>query len=149
LFFAMRNFVDAIRLKILVRKFKPKVIRYHSVIRRMWWMSIKVLSSHKSKKIMMYHDLWYFHPLPSKVVQEDMIRTPSNLINFLKSSNTKNPIKLIAVWFKYISVRLLKIQLKKSIDYHLVPSAFMESIVANSYKIKPTKVQTLSHFMQK
>lgn len=148
LFLAMRNFVDAIRLKILVRRFKPKAIRYHSTIRRMWRLPIKALSSHKSKKIMMYHDLWYFHPFPSQVTQEDMIKTPSNLINFLKSSNTKNPITLIAIWFKYLSVRLLKSQLKKSIDYHLVPSSFMESIVSNSYNIKPKKVQTLSHFIQ-
>lgn len=149
LFFAMRNFIDAIKLQIVARKFKPKVIRYHSTIRWIWRLPIKLLSYHNSKKLMMYHDLWYFHPFPSKVTSEDMILTPINLSNFIKSANTKNPIKLLAIWFKYLSVKLLKTQLKKYIDYHLVPSSFMESIVAKSYDINPKKVQTLSHFIQK
>ncbi len=149
LFFAMWNFVDAIRLKRVAKKFKPKVVRYHSAIRRMWWLPIKVLSSHNSKKFMMYHDLWYFHPFPSSVTQEEMINMPTKLYNFIKSWNTKNPIKIIAIFFKYISVCLLKKQLKKYMDKHLVPSDFLEKIVSDWYEIEPKKVQTLSHFIQK
>ena len=151
LFLAMRNFIDAIRLQILVRKFKPKVVRYHSTIRWMGRLPIKTLSSHRSKKIMMYHDLWYFHPFPSDVHQESSIKTPLNLLSFLRAQNnriTSNPIKFLAIIFKYFSIILLKKQLKKSVDYHLVPSKFMESIVSKSYKINTKKVQTLSHFVQ-
>ena len=151
LFFALWNFVDAIKLRILARKFKPKVIRYHSTLRRIGRWPIKSLSKHRSKKLMMYHDLWYFHPFPSKVLQEDMIYTPMTLINFLKTKNKKickNPIKFIAICFKYISIILLKKQLKKSIDHHLVPSKFMEDMLIKSYNLKSKKVQTLSHFIQ-
>lgn len=148
LFFAMRNFIDAIRLKRVVKKFKPKVVRYHSTLRRMWRLPIKALSSHNSKKLMMYHDLWYFHPFPSSVLQENMIKTPATLSNFITSANTKNPIKIVAIAFKYLSIVLLKNQLKKSIDHHLVPSEFMEKIVLDSYNIDTKKVQTLSHFIQ-
>jgi hypothetical protein len=77
-----------------------------------------------------------------------MVKTPATLLNFIKSSKSRNPIKIAAVFFKYISVALLKKQLNKSIDYHLVPSKFMEKIVINSYNINPKKVQTLSHFIQ-
>jgi len=149
IFLAIFNFVDAIRLQIVSNKFKPKVIRYHSTLRRLWRLSISKLSSHNSKKIMMYHDLWYFHPYPSLVTQENMVQTPFNLSNFIKSAKTKNPIKILAICFKFFSVRLLSKSLKKSIDLHLVPSSFLEKIVSNSYQIDPKKVQTLSHFIQK
>jgi hypothetical protein len=149
IFLAIFNFVDAIRLQIVSNKFKPKVIRYHSTLRRLWRLSINKLSSHNSKKIMMYHDLWYFHPYPSLVTQENMVQTPFNLSNFIKSAKTKNPLKILAICFKFFSVRLLSKSLKKSIDLHLVPSSFLEKIVSNSYQIDPKKIQTLSHFIQK
>jgi hypothetical protein len=99
----------------------------------------------------MYHDLGYLHPFPSKVLQEDMIQTPMTLSNFLKIKDNKittNSIKFIAIFFKYISIVLLQKQLKKSINYHLVPSKFMEGRLINSYNLDPKKVQTLWHFIQ-
>ena len=145
---SMWNFIDWIRLKRVIRKFMPKIIRYHSTLRRLGRYPIKLLSTHKSKKFVMYHDLWYFHPYPSKVTNENMIKTPLNLKNFIKSANTKNPIKIIAVFFKYICVKLLSKQLKKSIDLHLIPSQFMEKIVSESYDLNTKKIKTLSHFIQ-
>ncbi len=149
IFLAILNFIDAIHLPIVAKKFKPKVIRYHSTLRLLGRLPIQKLSSHDSKKIMMYHDLWYFHPYPSLVTREDMVKTPLNLSNFIKSANTKNPLKILAVCFKYFSVHLLSKSLKNSIDTHLVPSDFLENIVSKSYQIEPKKVQTLSHFIQK
>lgn len=145
---SMRNFVDGIRLKKVARKFMPKVIRYHSTLRRLWRYPIKLLSSHKSKKFVMYHDLWYFHPYPSEVTDEKMIKTPLTLKNFIQSAQTKNPIKIIAIFFKYICVKLLSKQLKESADVHLVPSDFMESIVSDSFNLNTKKVKTFSHFVQ-
>jgi len=148
LLLALWNFVDAIKLKNFVRKFRPKVIWYHSTLRWLGWYPIKLLSSYNAKKYVMYHDLWYFHPFPSQVTQESMVKTPLTLINFLKSANTKNPLKLLAVFFKYISVKLLSKWLKKTVDLHLVPSNFMESMVCESFNISLKKVQTFSHFIQ-
>jgi hypothetical protein len=78
-----------------------------------------------------------------------MVYTPLKLSNFIKSANTKNPLSILAICFKYYSVSLLKKSLKKSVDYHLVPSDFLENIVSKSYQLDPKKVQTLSHFIQK
>lgn len=146
---AIFNRIDAVRLYHTARKFMPKIIRYNSTLRWLWRYPIKSLKNHKSKKIVMYHDLWYFHPYPSKLKSEDMIRTPLNLKNFISSANTKNPIKTLWIIFKYRSVKLLTKRLKNTVDIHLVPSPFMESIVSNSLQINPKKVQTLSHFIQK
>lgn len=148
LILALRNFVDAIKLRNYVRKFRPKVVWYHSTLRWLGWYPIKLLSSYNAKKYVMYHDLWYFHSFPSQVTQENMVKTPLTLLNFLYSAWTKNPLKLIAVFFKYISVRLLSRRLKKSVDLHLVPSSFMENMVCESFAINPKKVQTFSHFIQ-
>ncbi|MCK9466706.1 MAG: glycosyltransferase [Candidatus Absconditabacterales bacterium] len=149
LFFAIFNFIDAIKLKFVAKKFKPKVVWYHSTLRFLGRLPINRLSAHDSKKIMMYHDLGYFHPYPSLVTQENIVKTPLNLKNYIKSANTKNPLKILAICFKYYSVCLLSKILKKSIDLHLVPSNFLEKIVSDSYQIDPKKVQTLSHFIQK
>lgn len=142
------NFVDGIKLKRVVRKFMPKVIWYHSTLRWLWWYPVKLLHSCDAKKFVMYHDLWYFHPFPSKVTQEDMVKTPLSLENFVRSANTKNPIKIVAVFFKYISVSILSMWLKRTVDLHLVPSSFMEKIVSKSFWIDSKKIQTFSHFIQ-
>ena len=97
----------------------------------------------------MYHDLGYFHPYPSQVTQEDMVQTPLTLRNFIKSANTKNPLKILTIIYKYWSVTLLKKRLVKTIDMHLVPSQFMEKIVCESYELPDKKIKTLSHFIQK
>ena len=143
-----RNFVDWIRLKKTAREFMPKVIRYHSTLRWLGRYPIKLLSSHKSKKFVMYHDLWYFHPYPSQVTDEKMVKTPLSLINFIRSANTKNPFKIISIFLKYLSVKLISKQLKKSVDLHLVPSEFMESIVCESFELNTKKVKTFPHFVQ-
>lgn len=146
---AIWNIVDAIRLKNVSRKFMPKLIWYNSTLRRLGRLPIKALNNHRSKKLMMYHDLGYFHPYPSQVTSESMVHTPLNLKNFISSANTRNPIKIIWILFKYRSVHLLTKWLKKSVDIHLVPSQFLGKIVSDSLQISPKKIQTLSHFIQK
>ena len=148
LWFALRNFVDALRLKKKLRTFMPKIVRFNSTLRWIWWYPIKIASQYNAKKIMMYHDLWYFHPYPSLVTQENMVINPLSLKNFIKSAHTKNPIKIISIIFKYFSVCLLSKQLKNTIDIHLVPSEFLQEIVCNSFEISPKKVQVLQHFIQ-
>lgn len=145
---ALRNFIDAIRLNIKVRKFMPKLVWYHSTLRWIGWYPVKILWSHNIKKIMMYHDLWYFHPYPSHVTRESMVKTPLTLKNFIISGNTKNPLKVMAIIYKYISVRLLAKYLKNTVDIHLVPSPFLQDITCKSFWISEKKVKVLPHFIQ-
>ena len=77
-----------------------------------------------------------------------MVKTPLSLINFIRSANTKNPLKIISIFLKYLSVKLISKQLKKSVDLHLVPSEFMERIVCESFELNSKKVKTFSHFVQ-
>lgn len=144
----MWNFISWLKLKKVVREFMPKVIWYNSLLRNIWRYPVKKLSEHKSKKIIMYHDLWYFHPYPSKVTQENMVKIPLSFKNFIKSGNTKNPIKLLAMCFKFWSLKLLVKQLKKSVDIHLIPSDFMVNFVSDSFWISKKNIVTLPHFVQ-
>ncbi len=142
------NFRESIRLKRKIKTFKPDLIRYNSVMRYLGRAPISTSKQSPAKKRMMFHDLGYFAPFPSSLFQEKQIRTPLTLRHFLQTQATKNPIKILAIIGKYISLSLIKHQLKNRIDTFLVPSEFLEDIVHKSYKIDKENIKTFSHFIQ-
>ncbi len=145
---AFINFVSMFSIIRIIKKFKPDIIRYHSTLRWVWRLSILASKNFKWKKFVMYHDFWYFHPFPHSLNFVDQIQTPLTLKNYIKSANTHNPIKIIAIMFKYISVCLIKNQLKNWNFHHLTPSDFMVDIVSDSYKISKKNIQSFPHFIQ-
>lgn len=147
-FAAMFNIVAAFKLLRKAKKFKPDVIWYHSVMRYLGRMPIWISKYSKAEKRMMYHDLGYFFPFPSKLEQESQIRYPLTFRNFIRSAKTRNPIKIIAMTGKYILLQLIKNQLQKRIKIHLVPSAFMKPIVHKSYDIPEEQITVFPHFIQ-
>lgn len=142
------NFWEAIKLQKKIKKIKPDLIRYNSVMRYLGWMPLQVSKKSSAKKRMMFHDLWYFAPFPSTLFQEDQIRTPFTLSNFMQTQATKNPLKKLAMFGKYISLYLIKKQIQKKVDTCLVPSNFMKDILHKSYDIKNEKIIVLPHFIQ-
>jgi hypothetical protein len=142
------NFWEAIKIQRIIKKTQPDVIRYNSVMRYLGRMPIRASRNSSAKKWMMFHDLGYFAPFPSKLEQEKNIKTPLTSKNFLNSQTSKNPFIKLAIIGKYIALLLIKKQLKKSVDTFLVPSKFMESIVHKSYIIDKEKIKVFSHFIQ-
>ena len=142
------NMYEAFKLKRKITTYKPDLIRYHSVMRYLGRAPVFANKNSSAKKRMMFHDLGYFAPFPSQLFQEKQIRTPFTLHHFLQTQPTKNPIKLLAIIGKYISLSLIKNQLKKSVDTFLVPSEFMKDIVHKSYKINNEKIKVFPHFIQ-
>lgn len=126
----MLNLYEAIRFYFFIQKENPDLIWYHSLIRWNGRMPLRSALSCKAKQWMMYHDLGYFHPFPSKVYEESQVK-PLNWRNFLKMANSKNIFLLLLVMYKYLSLKLLYRQLSKSIDRNLVPSPFMEKFLHN------------------
>lgn len=147
-FASMINFWESIKIQRQIKKRDPNLIRYHSTMRYLGRMPIRVNKYSKAKKWMMFHDLGYFAPFPSTLFQEKDIRTPLTLRHFLQTQPTKNPIKILAIIGKYISLKLIQNQLKKRIDTFLVPSDFMVDILHKSYNIKNEKIKVFSHFIQ-
>jgi hypothetical protein len=142
------NFYEAIKLKRKIKKFKPDLIRYHSVMRYLGRAPLKVSHNSSAKKWMMFHDLGYFYPFPSQLTNEHQIKTPFTLKHFLASYDTKNPLKQLAIIGKYFSLRLMKKQLQKRMDTFLVPSDFMKDIVHKSYTLENEKIKVFPHFIQ-
>ena len=142
------NIFEAYRLKKFVEAEKPDLIWFHSVLRREGRMPINAIKTNKAKKRMMYHDLGYFHPYPSKVQNPEEVEDLS-FTSFIKMAKTKNPFKLVFVAGKWLSLRLLKKTFNTHIDKHLVPSSFMIPLVKRAIGVSTDKIQTLEHFIQK
>ena len=148
MFGAIFNFRTSIQLRIKIKRMKPDLIRYNSVMRYIGRLPLRTMRKAKAEKRMMYHDLGYFYPFPSKLEREDQIKTPFTFRNFVSSAPSHNPIKKFFIALKYFSLKLIKRQLKKSMDLHIVPSAFMRPILEKSYRIDDEKITVLSHFIQ-
>lgn len=142
------NFWEAIKLHRKVKAMNPDLIRYNSVMRYLGRMPIRATKNTKAKKRMMFHDLGYFAPFPSELKNENQIKTPLTLRHFVDSQPTANPIQNLAIIGKYVSLQLLKKQLKNTVDTFLVPSEFMQDIVHSSYNIKSDKIKVFPHFIQ-
>jgi hypothetical protein len=142
------NFWETIKLQCKIKKTKPDLIRYNSVMRYLGRAPIWASKNSTAKKWMMFHDLGYFYPFPSQLTSEDQIKTPLDLNHFLASYTTKNQLKKLAIMGKYFSLRLIKKQLKKTIDTFLVPANFMQEIVHKSHKIEKEKIKVFPHFIQ-
>lgn len=147
IWWGLANFVSAIKLKIFCKKWEPDIIWYHSTLRWLGWMPVWAGKSCAKERWMMYHDFGYFFPFPQKLTKVEDVKTPLNARNFVAMSKSKNPIKKLFVWGKYLSLSALKKSLS-SVDKHLVPSDFMIDIVHNSHKIPKEKISSLEHFLQ-
>ncbi len=141
----LRNSKYANRIENKIQEFQPDIVRYHSVLRFLGWKSIAVSQKFDVKTAMMYHDMGYFYPFPSKLESIEQLWELS-WINFLKKSHTYNPIILALVTIKYISVLFIRSQILRNIDVNLVPSSFMEDIVSKSYGVGRESIKTLNHY---
>lgn len=145
---ASANFWEAVRLHSFIKKEKPDLIWNHSMLRRMGRLPLRMTRKNKARKWMMYHDFGYFTPYPHLLSDVKDIQTPLSLKNYLAMSKTNNPLKKLFIAGKYLTLNLLKNQLKKQSDLHLVPSEFMVPIVEKSFGLKKGKVQAFNHFYQ-
>lgn len=142
------NVIAMFRLYFFLRREKPDLIRYHSVLRWHGWLGVWVAQFFSAKKWMMYHDLGYFHPFPSKLSDEKEVKSLT-LSSFVKMAKSKNPLLLLFVIGKYLHIRLLAWSLRKTIDLHSIPSVFMKKMLHQAFGIEPQKIQTFPHFIQK
>ena len=147
MFGTFRNNKGANLFKKKIKEYKPDLVWRHSLQR---WFGPLVLYEAKhcrSTQRVMYHDFWLFHPYPSKVYKEEQINTAKTFLGYMKewirAKWWQMPLQII----KRISSVLIKRQLKKNIDMHLVPSSYMEPLIYTQYsKLKKGVVKTLNHF---
>lgn len=145
------NFWDALKFKNFIKKEKPDLIWYNSLLRNLGHRLLRpksIRNSQWQKTWMMYHDFGYFYPFPKDLHSVQQVQTPFNFQNFLSGAKDKWLIQKIATIFKYFWLKPLKKELKKQIDLHLVPSEFMVHIVQDSYQLEKWKVKSFKHFIQ-
>lgn len=135
-------------IKKMIKVFKPDIIRYHNLFRYHGWMGMQAGKHAKAKKIMMYHDLGYFFPYPSKLENMQQFHYPSSAQHFFSSTPSKNPIKKLAARCKGLRNYPVRKQIRQQCDTHLVPSSFMEEIVHKSFNIPKKNIKTFPHFLQ-
>lgn len=74
---------------------------------------------------MMFHDMGYFVPYPSKLYTIPEVSNTMSLSYRLSLGKTKNPVKILLLTFKRLSLRMIKSVLQKHNTVYLVPSQFM------------------------
>jgi len=147
---ALLNDMFAGRLWLQMRKFEPDVVWFHSVIRWIGWESIWLVGKMKTVKVFfMFHDFGYFAPWASKLTEVEQLPESLKWKDFLKSARTKNLIKIIFLFGKWLNVICIRKVSKKYVDKFLVPSAYMKPIVEKLYGVDSERVEVLEHFVQK
>ena len=146
LFGTMRNTQAKKLIEQTVHDFQPDLLWWHSVQR--WLGPAPLRSQHhfKGKQRVMYHDFWLFHPYPSAVEEEEQVKKTAHVIWYLWQwwkANKRAFVLYIAKWY---SSAILKWLLANQIDFHLVPSAYMEDIIQAHYE-QEISLATLAHFI--
>ncbi len=140
---------------------KPDIIWFHGVSRYHGRLPIWCTKIFSSKKFMMYHDLWYFHPFPSTITEEDQV-LPRSYTNRIRMSEKAKKLRSekankklwfevilfskIAICLKFLGTALLRWILLSTIDKHLVPSEFMVQYLID-WGIEKSSIIVLPHFI--
>ena len=145
LFSTSYNRSNYIKIRLGLAQHKPTLVWLHSVNRYLWWFPISALQRSQDKQIWCsVHDIWMFHPFGADVSLVSDI--PEFSLSWFVSV-TKNPLKKIIIWLKFMSLLLLKKQLMKKVDMWIVPSRFMVDVLHKKRNIPLIKITTLPHFI--
>ncbi len=125
--FSFFNIYDSITLLYIYKKENIWLIRRHSISRVFGRLPLWLTSN--NNQIITHHELWLFHPFPSKTTQEDQLPTARSLWAFIKAGQTNDIFKKIAIIGKYCMIRCIHKQLQKKIKTHIVPSEWMIPMV--------------------
>ena len=128
----------------LIKSFQPDIIWRHSTLRFIGhkWLDV----STNAKQIITYHDLGYFVSHPSSVNNESQIPQTNSFEQF---SIIKNPsfIQKIQVYIKHYLATKLRKKITNNIDYHIVPSNFLQYHIEKLYNINEDNIKVIPHFL--
>lgn len=137
------NIWDWIKIFFITKKKINNTIWRHSISRAIW--RFPLFLSKNQNQIITYHELWLFHPFPSKTTEEIQIPKARSLKEFIEAWDTNNFLKKIAIAWKYFMIRCIHKQLQKKVQTHIVPSERMIKIVQERHPNK--KIICIPHFV--
>lgn len=82
-----------------------------------------------TKTLMMFHDMGYFHPYPSSLTDVQRVPATSSLRERIHSGKSSNPLTILLLTLKWLSLRAIKTVFRHHHATYLVPSPFMKSFV--------------------
>lgn len=158
------NISARIKLRKKIKTYKPDIIRCHSTMRELGWLPLTAIPKRNSKfKIqnsklnskgqgikvwMMFHDMGYFYPYPSKLFSISELPKNFSLAARIKNIHTFSPLKITLVTLKRFSLWLMRRVLRRRSALYLVPSNFMKPIVEKTWSTKDQLTIVLPHFVK-
>lgn len=164
LWFTWCNVISAFQIIYKCIRFDPHIIWFHSVSRYHGWLPVLCTKMFDNQKLMMYHDLGYFHPFPSLVTDEQQVLPwsyknrirmgkrmgagshKSGVVGSKEFEFILEQVRRVGVFFKFVSMSLLRRALLKVVDKHLVPSDFMVQYLID-WGVDKNKIEVLPHFI--
>lgn len=147
------NVVAACRLYQELKKQSYDLIWLHSIQRRIGWLWLRIIwCSKKTPVRCMYHDFGLFHPFPSCVYHESDLKKAKTFTWYCAEGrrvlwNIKRWLGwIVLVAAKYFYTVRLWYWLRKSVDIHLVPSAYLLDYVRHRLG-KWYAVEVFPHFV--
>ncbi len=127
------------------KKYNPSLIWLHSVNRHLGRLPISALEKRKNCSIWCsVHDLWMFHPYGASI--ENINQLPDFTVSWF-TQVSKNPLKKVMIFLKFLNIHFLKKQLEKKVDLWIVPSEFMIDTIHHKRWIPKEKIKVLPHFI--
>lgn len=160
--FTACNIYISIRLIWVYLFWQPDIIYFHSVTRFVWRLPILIAWHMHADKMIMYHDLWFISPYPSRITDIHSLPKSWNFAEFRESNypdyiyiqqkTWSAKLRYIYIrgilWLKFWSISLWRFFAIRYISKHLVPSPFMSSVLQNWW-IKKQSIFVLWHFGNK
>ena len=143
---SIANIRDSRQIKKIIKKESIWLVRRHSISRVIWRLPLFLAKSQISNSIITHHELWLFHPYPSKVTSINQIPKARSLWDFVKAGQTNNPIKKLAILGKYFLVYCIHKQLDKSNFIHIIPSERMKDMVKSWHPHQ--QIVVIPHFVK-
>lgn len=145
--FTACNVISASQIILYSLFRKPDIVWFHGVSRYHGRLPIWCTKMFSSKKFMMYHDLWYFHPFPSSITEEHQVLPRSYTNRIRMSKQHKNSrFGRLAIRLKFLGTAFLRWTLLTTIDKHLVPSEFMVQYLID-WGVEKSSITVLPHFI--
>ena len=137
------NVPSALRIKLFLKRRSVWLIWWHSISRTIGRLPLTVCNI--NNQIITHHELWLFHPYPSKTYSLDQIPKARSLHSFIQAGKPNNTLQIIAIIGKYSLIWLIHKQLKRKIKTHIVPSERMVSMVKQRHP--QAQVVCIPHFV--
>ena len=138
------NIPEALRIAYIIKKEKPDLIWRHSISRYLGRLPVLATWWSPATQWMMFHDLWYVYPYPSQLT--DIGQIPHFTLKNWMQLGTHQMSK-IAIFWKYMGLKMIRISLWKGVDRYLVPSDFMIPIIERWW-IPRNRITTLAHWVK-